>query len=357
MGVYQRGDSWYIDFYYGGKRYTECVGAVTKTVAKEKLLLKKREVITGEYKPKIVKTPFEKFKEEYLKYSLANKKPRTAQRDGVSLKPLEDFFKGKFLSEIHPFLIEKYKQKRKEDGVTTRTINIEMACLRHMFNMAMKWGKAQKNPLKDVKFFKEPEAKDRILSPEEEIKLLDAIRSSRKGQHLEAIITTGILSGMRKSELLGLEWSNVDFGTRIITVEGTKSGYIRKIPMSSKLTEILQDVRKKSCSEYVFSDGEGKPFKEVRTSLKNALKKAGIEGVTLHTLRHTYGSRLGMLGTDVKTIQELMGHRDIKMTMRYSHPTADHKRKAVEMLDRVTTLFTTGQVDKTNQKVVNIGNH
>lgn len=64
-----------------------------------------------------------------------------------------------------------------------------------------------------------------------------------------------------------------------------------------------------------------------------------------------------MAGVDVKTIQELMGHRDIKMTMRYSHPTPKHKRKAIEMLDRVTTFFTTGIVDKRKTKVVSIENH
>lgn len=357
MGVYLRRKSWYIDFHYEGKRYTEKVGPVSKGVAEEKLNIKRSEIIRGEWKPKAIKISFEKFKEQYLEFSKANKKPRTAQRDTVSLKPLEGFFKGKFISEINPFLIEKYKQKRKEDGVSVRTVNIELACLRHMFNMALKWGKAQRNPMKEVKLFKEPEGKDRILSPEEEVKLLETVRSSKKAKHLEPVIITALQTGMRKSEVLGLKWGNVDFTNRFIVIDGTKSGYVRKIPMNAKLTETLQDGRKRNNAEFAFADKNGKPYKSFRSAWDNALKKAGIENLTFHSLRHTFGSRLGMAGVDIKTIQELMGHRDIKMTMRYSHPTAQHKRNAVEMLDGLTTFFTTGGVDRENKKVINIGNH
>jgi integrase len=329
---------------------------VAKSVAEEKLNIRRSEVIRGEWKPKTTRILFEKFKEQYLEFSLANKRPGTAKRDTVSLKPLQAFFGTKLISEINPFLIEKYKQKRKEDEVSVRTINIELACLRHMFNMALKWGKAQKNPVGDVKLFKEPEGKDRILSPEEEIRLFEAVRSSKKAQHLEPIIITAIQTGMRKGEVLGLKWSNVDLTNRLIIVEGTKSGHIRRIPMNTKLTKTLGDAKKVSKGDYVFSRN-GKPYKSFRSAWDHALKKAGIEDLTFHSLRHTFGTRLGMAGVDVKTIQELMGHRDIKMTMRYSHPTAEHKRKAVELLDQVTSIFTTEEVDRENRKVVNIGNH
>jgi integrase len=357
MGVYLRGKSWYIDFYYEGKRVTERVGQVSKGVAEEKLSIRRSEAIRGEWKPKRIQVAFSNFKEQYLEYSKANKRPRTAQRDMVSLKPLQSFFGNKRLSDISPFLVEKYKQKRNADGLSVRTINIELACLRHMFNMAMKWGRAQKNPLAEVKLFKEPEGKDRILSPEEEKKLMDAIDQNKRAGHLKPVIMTALCTGMRKGEIFGLKWSNVDFQNRLITVEGTKSGYIRKIPMSAKLTEILGRVRKEARSEYVFADRAGQPYKNVRTAFDHALEKAGIENLTLHSLRHTFGTRLGMKGVDLGTIQELMGHRDPKMTKRYYHPTAEHKRKAVELLDGVTTFFTTEGVDTDNKKVVNIGNH
>jgi hypothetical protein len=105
MGLYLRGKSWYFNFYYEEKRYNEKVGQVSKSVAEEKLNIKRSEVIRGEWKPKAVKTSFDKFKEQYLEFSLSNKKAGTSKRDIVSLKPLQRFFGGKLISEINPFLM------------------------------------------------------------------------------------------------------------------------------------------------------------------------------------------------------------------------------------------------------------
>lgn len=354
MGVYQVGKSWYIDFYYEGKRYKETVGAVNRTVAKEKLIIRKREVIQGTYKPKKVEIGFEKFREQYIEYAKSNKKPSSAQRDEYSLKHLEVVFGGKRLSDISPFLVEKYKTLRKVEGAKPATINHEMACLRHMFTMALKWGKAEKNPVREVKFLKEPQGKDRILTPDEEKRLLDYVRSKTKSKHLEAIIITALNTGMRKGEILKLKWENVDFKNRHITVVDTKNGEIRRVPMNKDLTTILKNVKDKmQPKEYVFSEN-GKPYGDVKTGWWKALEVSGIDNFRFHDMRHTFGSRLGMAGVDIKTIQELMGHKDIKMTMRYSHPTPEHKRRAVEVLESIHTSFHTIPQKAQTEKAVSI---
>jgi integrase len=332
------------------------VGKVAKSVAEEKLAIRRSEIIRGEWKPKKVHSPFDKFKEQYLEWSKGNKKPKSSLRDESSLKHLSRFFGGKALSEISSFMVEKYKLTRKEEGAKPATINRELGCLRHIFNMAIKWKKAQSNPVREVKFLKEPKEKDRILTEEEEPRLLEAVRTGHKAKHLEAIILTALNTGMRKGEILNLKWSNVDFKNGVITVEKTKNDDIRKIPMNQKLTEILEGVKKVSKSDYVFSEN-GKPYLDVKTGWWTVLEKAGIENFTFHGLRHTFGSRLGMAGVDLRTIQELMGHKDIKMTMRYSHPTPEHKRKAVETLDQVTTIFTTQANLEENRKVVSLRNY
>jgi integrase len=356
MGVYQVGNNWYIDFYMGGKRYKESVGPANKTIAKEKLVIRKREVIQGQYKPKAVQVQFEKMKEQYLEYSKANKKPSSHLRDDSSMKHLERYFSGKRLSDIAPFLVEKYKVKRQGEKAEPATINRELGCLRHMFNMAIKWGKAQKNPVSEVRFLKEPKEKDRILSPEEEKKLLATVRTGHKAGHLEPIIITALNTGMRKGEILHLKWANVDFGNGYIIVDGTKTGEIRRVPMNRALTETLKRVKKTPSCEYVFSDGSG-PYGDIKTGWWTALAHAGIENFRFHDLRHTFGSRLGMAGVDIKTIQELMGHKDIKMTMRYSHPTPEHKRRAVEILDRSHTSFHTTPETAKRKNVVSICNN
>ena len=356
MGVYLRGKSWYIDFYEEGKRYTERVGQVSKSVAEEKLAIRRSEIIRGEWKPKKVRAPFDKFKEQYLEWSKGNKKPKSSLRDECSLKHLSRFFGGKALSEISSFMVEKYKLIRKEEGAEPATINWELGCLRHMFNMALKWKKAQINPVREVKFLKEPKEKDRILAEEEEARLLEAVRTGHKSKYLVAIIVTALNTGMRKGEILNMKWSNVDFKNGVITVEKTKNDEIRKIPMNQRLTETLEGAKKVSKGDYVFSEN-GKPYLDVKTGWWTALEKVGIENFTFHGLRHTFGSRLGMAGVDIKTIAELMGHKDIKMTMRYSHPTPEHKRKAVKTLDQVTTIFTTQANPDENRKVVSLRNY
>jgi integrase len=319
------------------------------------LILKKRELIEGQGKPKVGRILFDRFTEDFLEWSKGNKRPKSSLRDECSLKHLQPFLKNRLLSEISPFLIEKYKLKRKEEEAKPRTIAIELACLRHMFNLAMKWGKAISNPVQGVKFPKEPQVKDRILSEEEEVRLLETVRTGHKSKHLESIIITALHTGMRKGEILNLKWPNVDFGARVITVEGTKTGEIRRIPMNKKLTGVLERAKRESEGEYVFSEN-GKPYLDVKTGWWTALEKAGIENFRFHDLRHTFGSRLGMDGIDITAIADLMGHKDISMTRRYSHPTSEYKRKAVEMLgETVIKTDTAGKVEE-KKKVVSIGN-
>src|SRR4030043_53182 len=291
MGVYLRGESWYIDFYEDGKRFTEGVGPVSKSVAEEKLSIRKSEVIREEWKPKRVRVAFDKFKEQNLEWSRGNKKPKSSLRDECSLKHLSQFFGGKALSEISSFIVEKYKLTRKEEGAGPATINRELGCLRHMFNMAIAWGKAQNYPFgfgkTKVKFLKEPKGKDRILSEDEEARLLEAVNLTTKAQHIAPIIITTLNTGMRKGEILNLKWSNVDFKTAHILVEETKNGEIRRVPMNKKLTATLEGDKKVSKSEYVFSDN-GKPYGDVKTGWWSALKKGKIEVFRFNDLRNIF---------------------------------------------------------------------
>jgi Phage integrase, N-terminal SAM-like domain len=110
MSVYQRGKSWYYDFKYRGERYTGCIGAVSKTVAKEILAKKKAEAVEGRYElPSKKPSPiFEAMAEEYLHYYRANRRPRSVERHEMAFRALKPFFGGKRLTDITPLLIERY---------------------------------------------------------------------------------------------------------------------------------------------------------------------------------------------------------------------------------------------------------
>ena len=346
MSLYQRGKSWYYDFQYRGERYTGCIGPVSKTIAKEIMAKKKAEAVEGRYElPSKKPSPlFENVADEYLKYYQANRRPRSAERHEMAFKALKPFLAGHRLSDISPFLIEKYKRSRKEQGRSDVTINRELAFLKNLFTMAIKWGKASENPVEQVRFFREDNGRTRILTDEEEARLLACCNP-----YLRPLVIAALHTGFRKSELLALRWEHVDFRHHLITGEAAyaKNGETRGIPMTETLTETLRVMKGEAKpSVSVFLTHAGTPYRHIAKVFGAACRRAGLTDVTFHTLRHTFGSRLVMRGIDLPTVQALMGHKTIAMTMRYAHLAPGHKRAAIAVLDRVQeklpAIFTTG---------------
>ena len=138
---------------------------------------------------------------------------------------------------------------------------------------------------------------------------------------------------MRKGELFGLKWEQVNFEQGIITLLDTKNSERRDIPMDDTVKTILKGMERKG--NYVFCNEEGETFVRLQRSFEVALKKSGIEDFRFHDLRHTFASNLVMAGEDLNTVMELLGHKDLTMTLRYAHLSPNHKTKAINVLDRV----------------------
>ncbi len=325
MRVFKRGKCYYIDYFYQGRRIKEAVG-FNKKAAEDALAIRKAEILQGKYqfKPKRDVLTFGEFSRIYIdQYSKVNKKSYI--RDELSVKSLNRWFQNIRLSEITPYLIEKYKMDRSQE-VKKATVNRELACLKHIYTMAIKWDKVSANPVKEVKFFKEESKSLRILTKGEERELLKAC-----ADHIRPFIIAALYTGMRKSELLGLTWDKVDFDREIIIVEHTKNNEYRMIPMNRKIRNTLMGLKR--TGNCVFAKPNGESIKSVKTGFHNALKRAEIKAIRLHDLRHTFASRLVMKGIDLVTVKELLGHKSITMTMRYSHPSPEHKKMAVELLE------------------------
>jgi integrase len=358
MGVFKpshlKNNSWYIKYYVKGKPRVECIGP-SKKLAETVLKKRKVEIAEGRFLDKLRNTEilFDNFAEQYLQYSKANKK--SYDKDVSRMKVLLRYFGGKHLSEITPWLIEKFKAQRKKEvsrrkkEVSNANVNRERALLSSMFSKAIEWGMIKDNPVTKVKSLKENNQRVRFLMPEEMASLTAAINSEPKANHLLPIMITALNSGMRKQEIFRLTWRDVDFNNRLISVEDSKNGEKRKIPMNSQLTETMENVKNKNGhSEYVFCNEKGKRLRSVKRSFGTALKKAGIKDFTFHDLRHTFGSHMVMAGVDLPTIKELLGHKDIKMTLRYSHLSPGHKRDAVELL---TGRFDFSTDNRTDNKI------
>jgi len=342
MSVYKKGKNWYIDYYAKGKRKRKKIGA-SKKLAEQVLgdvyvKIAKEEYLGIHEEKKIL---FKDYVKEYLAYSAANKAVNSYKRDITSLKNLTVAFDTLHLFEIKSVMIENYKVQRLQEDVTPATINREVACLRHMYNKALEWNYTKKNPVISVKMLKEPPGRIRYLEVDEIDKLLQSIDSLKRdcSQYLRPIVVTALNTGLRKSEILQMEWKCVDFKERKVTVKRTKNNEIRAVPINDALYRELERVNKHKESAYVFCDKTGTPYGNVRKSFESAVKNARITDFTFHDLRHTFASHLVMKGCDLRTVQQLMGHKDIKMTMRYAHLSKAHLQEAVGKLDLLWTLF------------------
>ena len=189
-----------------------------------------------------------------------------------------------------------------------------MGPIKTLLNKAVAWGKLKESLAKSAKSFKEPEGRDRFLEKEEINKLLSCCSGN-----LKPVVTVAIFTGMRRGEILGLKWRDIDFKRNFITLLDTKNGEKREVPMSELVKTALIRVRKHPDSQYIFCNKDGKPYHNLRKTFFTALKKAGIIDFRFHDLRHTFASHLVMAGFDLYTVAALLGHKDIRMTLRYSH--------------------------------------
>ena len=154
--------------------------------------------------------------------------------------------------------------------------------------------------------------------------------------HLKPIVTVALHTGMHRGEILNLKWEQVDVKHGFILLEITKNGERREIPIDNTLMIMFNSMSRGLESVYVFTDPRtGEPYKSVQTSFETALKRAKIRDFRFHDLRHTFASHLVMAGVDLTSIRELLGHKSLAMTMRYAHLAPGHKRRAVNMLDKV----------------------
>ena len=333
MSVFKKGKNWYIDYYVNGRRKREKVGPSKRQAV---TVLQKRKIQIAEGKfldiEKHQKIKFEEMGKLFLEnYSKPNK--RSWRRDEEIVGHLTDFFRGRHLHEIGPLDIEKYKRKRREE-VSPATVNRELSGLRNIYNRAIEWAMAAKNPVKLVKFFREDEGRLRFLEKEEIKKLYNACP-----EYLKSIVALAVCTGMRKGEILSLKWPDVDFRRKIITILKTKSQKKREIPVGAGIASLLLKQRKHPDSPYIFCHKDGRCIGSFKKAFKTALKRTGITDFLFHDLRHTFASHLVMSGVDLKTVQEIMGHASFRTTLRYAHLARNHKKRPWRFLTPGWTLF------------------
>ena len=342
--------NYFIEYYANGVRKREKIGS-SRTLAETVYQKRKVEIAEGKFLDikKQNRLKFNEFAQEYLNlHSKVNNKS-WAKTDVRNITGLNKFFADRYLHEITPRLIEEFKAKRIEE-VSPARVNRLLACLKSIYSKAILWGRySGDNPVKKVKMFKENNERTRFLEKEEIIKLLS---NCNKG--LRPIVVVALNTGMRLGEILGLKWRDIDIQRGIIYLYNTKNGEKRELPVNEQVKTAFIRTPKHPKSEFVFHLPDGSQRKDIRFSFFTALAKSAIKDFRFHDLRHTFASQLVMGGVDLNTVRELLGHKTMKMTLRYSHLSGNHKQRAVDVLNKRMDSFWTPSVstDKAVSKQV-----
>lgn len=328
-----------------------------KITAREEAQKEKNDAITLE----------EFIESDYKAWRFANRKNPEDTMRRLKTCFYEDMAKLP-LRDISIRVVEAWKTKRLNAGIKPDTVNRDIAELKTVLTKAIDWEVIDRSPLErlkqskvdktpNVRFLDELEApalRQALIDRDGKIKegrnkgnkwraergydLLPTLSSFSYGDHLTPMVLLSLNTGLRQGELFNLKWEQINYQIRTLTIVGpeSKSYQTRHIPLNNEAMAVLKSWQEQNnrFGGLVFPNDDGLPFDNVDTSWKNVLTDAGIQNFRWHDLRHDFASKLVMAGVDLNTVRELMGHADIKTTLRYAHLAPSHKAKAVFLLDQ-----------------------
>jgi integrase len=335
MAVRKRGNHWYFDFMVRRARYRGAIPeARTKHQAEQAEARIRSEIFEGKYgQGKSIR--IREFAETiYLPWAESSK--LSAETDKHHLRVIVAFFGDMPMRDISQIKVEKFKHelinKVTQKGTVRKpaTVNRGLAVLSRVFSLAREYGYINSNPVSRVRKLREDNLRIRYLTEEEQGRLLDALSGSR--EWLRPVVVFALNTGMRMGEIASLCWPQVDFERGVISVRRTKTGKDRFVPINDEARDLLTELYSKRQGEQVFTEASSRKINNISTAFARATEQAKIEDFHFHDLRHTAGTRMGEAGADLVTIAAVLGHSDLSMAARYTHPTDRGVRKAVESL-------------------------
>ena len=251
---------------------------------------------------------------------------------------------GESLADISPIKIAECRdQLLREPGTrkkkrSSATVNRYMAALSHAFNIAVReWGWVDDSPMRKVTKPKEPRGRVRLLDDDERVRLMKACKESHEPL-LYPIVILALSTGARKSEILNLEWGDIDLNrdVPVAILHETKNDERRALPLAGHAFELVKDLSKvrRLDTKLLFPDSSGKKPITIRTAWEKALRKADVNDFRFHDLRHSAASYLAMSGASLTEIAEVLGHKTLQMVKRYSHLSEQHTASVVEKMNK-----------------------
>jgi len=335
-GLYLRCGTYWMSFTVDGKRYRRSTGTSDKKIATTILKTINAQIALGQYVPEEETGPGREytFAELVVKHDdWAAPRHKAWKESGKCMSSHLSACMGDILlQDFTARHVEQFQSSELARGKSPAYVNRQVTLLKSMFTKATDWDMCGEDVLRRVrkaKALKGVVSRLRYLSKEECGALLD-----KCGAHLQPIVITALNTGMRKGEILQLKWGNVDLKHGFILLDKTKNGERREIPINNTLRGVLQGITHRLDVRHVFYDkSNGKPYGDIKKAWKTACKNAKIVDFHFHDLRHTFASQMIMAGVDITTVSRLLGHKSLKMTLRYSHLSPAHNIEAVKKMD------------------------
>jgi integrase len=341
--LFKRGKTWSVTFYQAGKRHRKCLGRDKKRadvafkeivfrLSRNELLLA-RKIPLGFYVSEFLEYAKSRLSEKtHLNYSLALKHLETYLGEKEGAKYLQDLDLG-MLDRFVAFRLKSPSPQHKGRPVERSSVNTELKGIKRFCNRAVELGYLKDSPARKVKLLATARKNPRFFDEDEAALIMNACKDER----VREIYLVLMYTGMRIGELVNLEWDDVDFMRRAITIRPKefwkpKGNEERLIPMHDAVFYALFSKEKKS--RWVFADAKGEKLKihSLETRFRRHLKKLGISGANLHTWRHTFASYLTMRTGNIRAVQKLLGHKSIRTTEIYSHLSDKHLHGVIGQL-------------------------
>ncbi len=325
MSLMKRGNVWWAYFYIDGVRYQRSTGTANRREA-EGIARQLREdaAAMGQGTPKT--DPRLTFGDLAARF-IATEKPKPYHLERI--KQLLPYFEAMPLVKIskgHVREYRKYRHRRRK--LTEATVNRDVSVLRHLLYWAVDEFLLPLNPLARIRMPRERPKRRPVVSLAEERRILDHAPA-----HLRDMVIASLDSGMRKGEILGQRWEQVDFDRRLLYVTRSKTaqGESREIPLTTRLFDLLVEIRQPQGPVFRY---ESRSVHHIRRSWLATLKRAGVRHLRFHDLRHAFNTRLMEAGVLQEVRMALMGHVNPQQVhATYTHVELPTKRKAIQKLE------------------------
>lgn len=324
--VFLEKGTWYVRFQVGGVRIRKAIKeARTKTQAERAERVLRNELFERTW-GETGQRNFADFVEKvYKPHARQHKRGFNVERSVLNAL-LESFGKLR-LAEVTPQVVLQFQQHR-ESGITTRgkqrsraTVNRDVAVLSAIFKLAGRLGEVKENPVSKIQYFGNLPKRDRVLSDDEEVLLLERMKDNKDLRRKFEIL---LYTGLRRSELFLLQWRDVDLelGRLRLREETTKTGTQRTTPLFSNVrkifAELFAEARNPPPNSLIFAGPNCRAI-TFSTKLKEMCDSVGIENITAHSLRHTFSTRANRFGVDPFAQKEALGHAKLAQTADYTH--------------------------------------